>query len=107
MSDSSTSSVPATGEYYERMSQLALEFPTLHGGVPGISPWRPLTLDHWCATSGAVTSASRCAVQFLLHVWDDSTEWQCGPFSIRRAYGCWDAEHWAAFTTFIRWPFMP
>lgn len=107
MREASIDSTPGPGDIYERMSRLALEFPTLRGGVPGIAPWRPLMLDHWVVTSGAVTSASRCAVQFLLHVWDDSTDWQCGAFSIRRAYGCWDAEHWATFESFVRWPFMP
>ena len=90
-----------------RMSRLAMEFPTLRDNVPGVVPWNALVLDHWAATSGGVTSASRCAAQFLLHVWDDSTEWQCGPLSLRKAYGCWDAAHWAAFVSFVRWPFMP
>ena len=107
MNDSSCGRDPDKLDCYERMSRLAMEFPTLRSGVPGVSPWMPLVLEDWVVTSGAVTSASRCAVQFLLHVWDDSAAWQCGSFSIRRAYGCWDADHWAAFVAFVRWPFMP
>jgi len=69
-----------------RMTLLALTFPSLTEGTPGIEPWNALVLDHWSATNPAVTSGSLAVVRFLLHVWNDQTDWQCGRFSLREAY---------------------
>ncbi len=90
-----------------RMTLLALTFPTLTVGVPGIDPWDALVLDHWAATSPAVTSGSLAVTKFLLHVWNDQTDWQCGRFSFREAYGAWDENHWAAMLEFLKTPTFP
>jgi len=91
----------------ERMSRLALEFPTLHKGVPGILPWNAARLDQWLATSGAVTAGSRCAGQFLLYVWNPETEWRSGAFSLREAYGRMDPTHWKVVEEFVQHPYFP
>jgi hypothetical protein len=90
-----------------RMTALALQFPTLSKNVPGVSPWNAEKLDHWLVTSRAATAGSRCAVQFLLYVWDPGAQWQSGTFSLRDAYGRWDQDHWAVLERFIRCPFFP
>jgi len=91
----------------QRMTLLALTFPTLTDGTPGIKPWDALVLDPWAATSPAVTSGSLTAARFLLHVWNDQTDWQCGRFSFRDAYGVWDGKHWAAMLDFLKAPTFP
>lgn len=91
----------------KRMTDLALQFPTLHQEVPGISPWNALKLDHWTSTSGTMRDGQRCAVQFVLYVWDPQANWQSGPFSLREAYGRWDLAHWTVFQRFIQNPFFP
>ena len=90
-----------------RMTLLALTFPTLAEGTPGIQPWDALVLDHWAATGPDVTSGSLAAVRLLLHVWNDQTDWQCGRFSFREAYGTWDGNHWAAMLAFLQAPLFP
>ncbi len=90
-----------------RMTLLAQTFPSLVDGVPGIAPWDALALDHWAETSPAVTSGSLVAARFLLHVWNDQTDWQSGRFSLREAYAVWDAEHWTAMLAFLDTPVFP
>jgi len=58
-----------------RMTLLALTFPTLTEGTPGIESWDALVLDRWAASDPAVISGSLVAVRFLLHVWNDQTDW--------------------------------
>ncbi len=91
----------------ERMTDLALQFPTLRKEVPGVSPWNAVKLDHWASTSDGMTAGSRCAVQFVLYVWDPQASWQSGPFSFRDAYGRWDLAHWTVLQQFIQNPFFP
>ena len=90
-----------------RMTLLARSFPTLTEGVPGIEPWDALVFAHWAAPSPAVTSGSLAATKFLLHVWNDQTDWQCGRFSLREAHGIWDGNHWAAMLEFLKTPVFP
>ncbi len=90
-----------------RMTLLALTFPSITVGTPGIGPWDSLALDHWAATSPSVTSGSLAAARFLLHVWNDQTDWQCGRFSLREAHGVWDGNHWAAMLDFLKTPTFP
>jgi hypothetical protein len=90
-----------------RMTLWALTFPTLTVSTPGIEPWDALVLDRWASTDPAVTSGSLAAVRFLLHVWNDQTDWQCGQFSLREAYGAWDREHWAAMLECLNAPIFP
>lgn len=91
----------------ERMSKLAREFPSLRDGVLGVVPWDPWLIDDWAATCGQATSGSRCAVQFLLYVWDPMAEWRSGAFSLREAYGIWDYAHWQVLERYIQYPFFP
>ena len=90
-----------------RLTLLARSFPTLTEGVPGIDPWDALVLDRWASTDPAVTSGSLAAARFLLHVWNDQTDWQSGRFSFREAYGAWDGNHWAAMLEFLKTPTFP
>jgi hypothetical protein len=108
MNDQNHQETMALGVSRERrMTLLAKSFPTLTEGVPGIEPWDALVLDHWAVTSPAVTSGSLATVRFLLHVWNDQTDWQCGPFSLHEAYGTWDGNHWAAMLEFLKTPTFP
>lgn len=91
----------------EKMTKLALGFPTLREEVPGVAPWDAWLIDDWAATSGQATSGSRLAVQFLLYVWDPGAEWRSGAFSLREAYGAWDYAHWQVLERFIQVPFFP
>lgn len=97
----------AHADIRERMSKLAQEFPSLRDEVPGVAPWDAWLIDDWAATSGQATSGSRCAVQFLLYVWDPRAEWRSGAFSLREAYGTWDYAHWQVLEHFIQIPFFP
>ena len=91
----------------ERMTKLALEFPTLRAAVPGVAPWDAWLIDDWAATSGQATSGSRLAVQFLLYLWNPGAEWRSGAFSLGEAYGAWDYAHWQVLERFIQVPFFP
>ncbi|MEQ1828111.1 MAG: hypothetical protein ABL921_19280, partial [Pirellula sp.] len=52
--------------------------------APSIRPWDALALDEWAA-SGSLSHGEICSVRFLLGVWDQDNEWQCGKFDALEA----------------------
>jgi hypothetical protein len=64
--------------------------------------WNPLELERW-ACSGAATSGSKAAAQFVLGVWNRH-EYRCGKFDLHAAMGIWDDEHRAAFLAWAKKP---
>lgn len=98
--------------YSEKMSALAESFPTLlAAGYAGIRPWDPLALD---AHRGEA-HGERCAIQFLLSVWNPETSaapkkrdrWKHGGFDLQEALGVWDDQHRAAFLAWASAPWWP
>jgi hypothetical protein len=90
-----------------RMTLLAQTFSSIRVGTPGTDPWDALEFDRWAASDPAVTSGSLAAARFLLHVWNDQTDWQCGRFSLRESHGTWDENHWAAMLKYLDAPVFP
>lgn len=85
-----------------RIISLAQSFPSL-AGVAAVNEWDPLALDAWAV--GGASSGEKLAIQFVLSVWNQYDEWQCGRFDVIEAYGRWDAGHWAAFKAWSSDPF--
>lgn len=92
-------------DYYDRMTKLALTFPTLTEQFPGVSPWNPAALEA-AARRGACSGAIH-AVKFLLNVWNSDRKWKIGQFNLMGAMGCWDARHRAALRVYLEDPFFP
>ena len=103
----------------ERMRRLCASFPTLRG-APGTDPWDALRLVEWLCTSGAVTTGSRFAGQFVLQVWNPTTDWGAQakvslgltevalpPFNVVLALAHWDDDHEGAFRAWAELPFWP
>ena len=84
-----------------RMTAFALTFPSMRYAL-GVEPWDALELDAW--GSGPRSHGERVTAQFLLNVWDPSTEWKCGRFDLMEALRIWDPEHHKAF---LRWAAAP
>ena len=84
-----------------RMTAFALTFPAMRYAL-GVEPWDALELDAW--GSGPRSHGERVTAQFLLNVWDPSTEWKCGRFDLMEALRIWDPEHHKAF---LRWAAAP
>lgn len=107
----------------ERMTQLALTFPTLRK-APGVDPWDISLFEDWakmCSHGELLT------VRFLLAVWHGrsfrvestttkadgtriykvSSPWSCGLFDAVDALGTWDREHREAFLTWAKEPWWP
>jgi hypothetical protein len=88
----------------KKMSELAQSFPCLRE-APGVDPFDAQELDRWAA--GPVSHGERLTGQFLLSVWDSSTEWQCGRFDLMEALRIWDEEHHKAFLNWVANPWWP
>lgn len=110
-----------------RMTKLCHAFPTLRG-VPGTDPWNAMVFLRWLCTSGAVTTGSRFAGQFVLQVWNPTTDWaqvalapagpeglglradevgRLEPFNLVRALAHWDSDHEDALRSWVELPFWP
>lgn len=84
----------------ERIQHMAMRFPSLQD-VPAAMRWNALKLDQWALTA---SHGERCAVQFLLRVWDQHGLWKCGEFNVFEAMAIWDQEHREAF---LAWALNP
>ena len=95
------------GSKEERMTELALSFPAVREGWPGIDPWDQHKLNAW-ATSGVASHGEVCTAEFLLYVWnpDDDTPW-AGRFSLSEALETWDVFNRFAFLKWAEEPFWP
>ncbi len=58
----------AAEDFAERMTRMALSFPTLRSAA-GVDPWNPGALDQWALTSTSVTTGSLRAARFVLSVY--------------------------------------
>lgn len=90
----------------ERMTALALRFPTLRTGAPGVTPWDPDKLDHW-GSSPEPSVGGRHAARFVLAVWGYSRRWKSGPFNLIPAVGVWDKDHLEALRAWLHAPWLP
>ncbi|MDD9940779.1 MAG: hypothetical protein OXU20_06935 [Myxococcales bacterium] len=102
-----------------RMGRLCASFPSLRG-VPGSDPWDAMQLLTWVCSSGAVTTGGRLAAQFVLQVWNPTTDWgaqarrileiedaELRPFNVVVALARWDDDHERAFRRWAELPFWP
>lgn len=109
---------------HERFIALMRSFPVLANYAPTVSgPEEDINLmllDRWAAhdptadeeiiAAGAAPYPGRAAqeaVRFVLNLFNSSTPWQCGQFSIGRALGAWDPHQLGAFQAFVADPFVP
>lgn len=89
---------------HETMLLLVNSFPTLRD-TP-LREWDPEVLDNW-ACGSEPSEAAVFAAQFVLSVWNPTTEWKCGAFSVSVAMGIWDDKHRAAFLEWAQRPWWP
>ena len=87
-----------------RMTAFALTFHSMRYAL-GVEPWDAVELDTWA--NGPRSHGERVAAQFLLAVWDPSTDWQCGRFDLMEALRIWDESHHKAFLAWARDPWWP
>ena len=85
-----------------RIRMLAQALPGLWE-ASGVSPWDPVALDGWAASS-IPSHGERCAAQFLLAVWSPDEPWQSGKFDLMEALRVFDAQHHRAL---IEWAINP
>lgn len=85
----------------KRMTELVLSFPCLEGAL-GVEPFDAEELDRWAADP--ISHGQRITAQFILWVWDGSTDWGCGRFDLAEALHIWPPEHHQAF---LRWAANP
>jgi hypothetical protein len=85
-----------------KVQQLASAFPTLLG-ADGINPWDPNGLDAW-ACGPAPGHGARHAARFVLAVWNNDAEWECGRFDVVEALSVWgDGQR----SVFLAWVLAP
>jgi hypothetical protein len=84
-----------------RITALAQKFHAI-AEHPAVVNWDANALDEWAQVA---SHGEKLTAQFVLGVWNQWEEWQCGRFDVIAAYGVWDAEHWAAFRTWADKPF--
>lgn len=89
------------GTTVARITELAQSFPSLNG-VAAVTNWDADALDKWACSA---SHGERLAIQFVLCVWNQWEEWDCGRFDVIEAYGVWDTEHWAVFHVWSAAPF--
>jgi hypothetical protein len=87
-----------------RMTKFAQTFPSMRYAL-GVKPWDALELDTW--GNGPCSHGERVTAQFLLNVWDPSTEWKCGRFDLMEALRIWDEAHHKAFLQWATDPWWP
>ena len=65
--------------------------------------WNPNELDAW-ATKASL--GERQGAAFLLTVWNQHEDWQCGKFNVFDAAVVWDEAHRAAFFAWMKEPWF-
>ncbi len=88
----------------EKMTAFAQTFPSIWD-ASGVEPWDPSELEIW--GNGPRSHGERVSAQFLLTVWDPSTDWSCGHFDLMEALPVWDPEHHKAFMRWAANPWWP
>lgn len=103
----------------EAMSVLAESFPSL-ARAPGVRPWDEDAFLAWLCSAGH-SHGELLAGQFLLGVWNPSTDWvdyarevaklpypeHAAKFGLFEAMGIFDRKHVAALMAWIDAPFWP
>lgn len=84
-----------------RITQLAQQFHAI-ADLTAVMHWDAKALDTWAVTA---SHGEKLAAQFVLAVWNQWEEWECGRFDVIKAYGVWDQDHWAAFRAWAEKPF--
>ena len=87
----------------ERIVELSKAFPSL-AEQGSVKNWDAMALDEWAA-SGIPCHGEKLVAQFLLRVWNQYEEWECGKFDPIEAQGVWDDEHWQGFQKWTANPF--
>ncbi len=85
-----------------RIRRLARSFPTLRDAYGGVKPWDAAQLDRFAFEP--VADGARHAARFVLAVWNNDTQWQCGRFDVIEAMAVWDADHREAFLEWAKNP---
>jgi hypothetical protein len=62
-------------------------------------------LDVWAANP--VSHGERVTGQFILAVWDSSTDWQAGRFDLMEALKVWPDSHREPFLKWVADPWWP
>lgn len=88
-----------------KMSALAATFHCLRN-ASGVKLWDANTLDKWAAET-PLSHGERVTAQFVLSVWEPNHAWRCGKFDMMEALRIWDADHHAAFVSWVREPWWP
>jgi hypothetical protein len=88
----------------KRMSKLAESFPCLRD-AHGVNPFDAKALDRWA--TDPTSHGQRITAQFILWVWDRSTDWECGRFDLAEALQVWLPEHHRAFLNWTSDPWWP
>ncbi|MEZ6082226.1 MAG: hypothetical protein R3C56_43090, partial [Pirellulaceae bacterium] len=71
------------------------QFPSLRM-ARGVQPWSPNQLDIWA--SEILRSENEIhSARFLLSLWNDDCEWECGIWNCQLAIRGWDYVHRSAF----------
>lgn len=91
---------PDTRDKHQRMTELALTFPSLSVNTPGIVPWDQDKVNEW-VQSGGPSSGETATGEFLLYVWNPfkDTPW-AGRFDLADTLKTWDIFHQFAF---LKW----
>jgi hypothetical protein len=92
--------------YSEKMTELALSFPTLSETAQGvIDPWTDAAPVLRAIRGGGHCHGALCALRFVLSVWNP---YEYGKkFDMHEALGVWDNEHRAAFLAWVKDPWWP
>ncbi len=65
--------------------------------------WDPNDLDAWAVKASA---GEKHAARFVLTVWNQYEDWQCGKFNVFDAVVSWDDMHREAFLVWVRDPWF-
>lgn len=84
----------------QKIIDLAQTFPSLRDHQ-AVLDWDVNALMEWAKVA---SHGEALAVRFILRVWNQFEEWDCGGFDVFEALGTWDAEHWAAFRAWANNP---
>ena len=87
-----------------RMAAFAVTFPSMRY-ASGVEPWDAVELDAW--GNGPCSHGKRVTAQFLLNVWDPSTDWKCGRFDLMEALNVWPPSHREPFLRWASDPWWP
>lgn len=86
----------------QKIQALARTFPALCFRDELLDPWDPLGLNLW-ACRGA-SHGEKIVIQFVLSVWNQYEEWECGKFDFFEACAVLDEENRHAIISWAKNP---